>query len=141
MEEKREDSATAEGEALLDRALSIHRNAIVMNAEAKDKDAVFTTFKALESKWGQTMFYKSLTSAARVDLDWATLATNPQLLYFTAQQPAYALELTFIDTWLPTVDILAGKLNAMLADSKVDPEQALADAETEALAQYAEIRK
>ena len=115
-------------------------NAIVMNATTKDTDAVYAVFKALESKWGQTMFYKSLTSSARVDLDWATLATSPQLLYFTEQQPAYTLELTFIDTWLPTVDILAGKLNAMLADASVDPVQALADAEKEAMASYEEMR-
>lgn len=116
-------------------------NAIVMSDAAKDKEATYAVFKALESKWGQEMFYKLLTSSARVDLDWATLATSPQLLYFTKQQPQYALELTFIDTWLPTVDILAGKLNAMLADSKVDPVQALADAEKEAMAKYDEIRK
>jgi len=36
MEEKQEDSATSEEEALLDRALSIHRTAIVMNAALTD---------------------------------------------------------------------------------------------------------
>lgn len=116
-------------------------NAIVMNASSKDKDATYIVLKALESKWGQTMFYKMLTSAARTDLDWDTLATTPQLKYFTKLQPDYTVELSYIDTWLPTVDILSKHLNAVLADPKLDPVKELAAADAEAQAKFKEIRK
>ena len=87
-----------------------------------------------------TKFYTRLTSAARTDLDWPALATKPALLYFTEQQPQYSIEMAWIDTWLPVMDILAGKINGMLADPSIDPVQALADADKEAQAKYTEIR-
>jgi multiple sugar transport system substrate-binding protein len=114
-------------------------NAIVMNAAATNKDATYAVFKALESKWGQTLFYQKLTSSARVDLDWATLATKPALQYFAKQQPGYAVEMSYLDTWLPVIDILAGKMNLVLSDAKADPLKALADADKEAQAKYTEI--
>jgi ABC-type glycerol-3-phosphate transport system substrate-binding protein len=115
-------------------------NAIAMNGTSKAEDATFAVFKALMSKSGQTVFYEKLTSAARTDLDWGKLATSPQLAYFTKPQ-SYALELTYIDTWLPVLDILSKHLNGLLADPKVDPVKALADADREAQAKVAEIRK
>ena len=65
---------------------------------------------------------------------------RPQLAYFTKPQ-AYALELTWLDTWLPVLDILSRHLNAMLADGRVDPVKALAEADREAQTKVAEIRK
>ena len=115
-------------------------NAIAMNGASKAEDATYAVFKALLAKSGQTLFYEKLTSAARTDLDWGRLATSPQLAYFTKPQ-SYALELTYLDTWLPVLDILSKHLNGMLADAKVDPVKALADADREAQAKVAEIRK
>jgi multiple sugar transport system substrate-binding protein len=115
-------------------------NAIAMSASTKNEEAAYAVFKALLGKPAQTAFYQKLTSSARTDLDWGTLATSPRLAYFTKPQP-YALELTYIDTWLPTLDILSRHLNGMLADAKIDPTKALADAEKEALAKVSEIRK
>jgi len=115
-------------------------NAIAMNAAPRAEDATYAIFKALMSKAGQTTFFQKLTSAARTDLDWATLATKPQLQYFTKPQN-YTLELTWVDTWLPVLDILSNHLNGMLADAKVDPVAALAAAEKEALAKVSEVRK
>jgi multiple sugar transport system substrate-binding protein len=115
-------------------------NAITMNATSKAEDATYAVFKALMSKQGQTNFYQKLTSAARTDLDWANLAKNPQLQYFTKPQE-YALELAALDTFLPTLDILSRHLNGMLADARVDPVKALEAADKEAQAKYSEIRK
>lgn len=115
-------------------------NAIAMNGASRDGEATYTIFKALLSKPIQSIFYQKLTSAARTDLDWASLATKPQLQFFTKPQ-AYVLEMTWIDTWLPTLDILSKHLNGMLADSRIDPVKALGDAEKEALAKVSEIRK
>ena len=42
---------------------------------------------------------------------------------------------------LPVLDILSRHLNGMLADAKIDPAKALADADREAQAKVAEIRK
>ncbi|MFH1927835.1 MAG: hypothetical protein ABIK79_06650, partial [Chloroflexota bacterium] len=71
---------------------------------------------------------------------WPTLTGgNEHLMYFTAPRN-FNVELVAIDTWLPTLDVLAGHLNAMLADPSIDPAQALAEAEEEALAKYEEIR-
>jgi len=115
-------------------------NAIVMSGSSKVEDATYTVFKALMSKATQTSFFEKLTSAARTDLDWAKLATSPQLQYFTKPQE-YALERAWLDTFLPTLDILSRHLNGMLADPKVDPVKALADADKEAQAKVKEIRK
>ena len=115
-------------------------NAIAMNGTSKAEDATYTVFKALLGKNGQSLFYEKLTSAARTDLDWGRLATTPQLAYFTRPQ-SYALELAYLDTWLPVLDILSRHLNGMLADAKIDPAKALADADREAQAKVAEIRK
>jgi multiple sugar transport system substrate-binding protein len=115
-------------------------NAIAMNGASKSEEATYAVFKALLGKTGQTVFYEKLTSAARTDLDWGRLATKPQLTYFTKPQ-AYALELTWLDTWLPVLDILSRHLNGMLADGRVDPAKALAEADREAQAKVAEIRK
>jgi ABC-type glycerol-3-phosphate transport system substrate-binding protein len=115
-------------------------NAIAMNGTSKAEDATYAVFKALLSKSGQTAFYEKLTSAARTDLDWGRLATKPQLAYFTRPQ-AYALEMTWLDTWLPVLDVLSRHLNGMLADGRVDPVKALAEADREAQAKVAEIRK
>jgi ABC-type glycerol-3-phosphate transport system substrate-binding protein len=115
-------------------------NAIAMNGASKSEEATYAVFKALLGKTGQTVFYEKLTSAARTDLDWSRLATKPQLTYFTKPQ-AYALELTWLDTWLPVLDILSRHLNGMLADGRVDPAKALAEADREAQAKVAEIRK
>ncbi len=115
-------------------------NAIAMNGASKAEDATYAVFKALVAKGGQTLFYEKLTSAARTDLDWGKLATSPQLAYFTRPQ-SYTLELTYLDTWLPVLDILSKHMNGMLADAKVDPVKALADADREAQAKVAEIRK
>lgn len=115
-------------------------NAIAMNGASKSEEAAYVVFKALLGRPAQTIFYQKLTSSARTDLDWGQLATKPQLAYFTKPQ-SYALELTSIDTWLPTLDILSRHLNAMLADAKVDPVKALAEAEKEAVAKFQEIRK
>lgn len=115
-------------------------NAIVMNGSSKAEDATYTVFKALMSKATQTLFFERLTSAARTDLDWAKLATSPQLRYFTRPQE-YALERAWLDTFLPTLDILSQHLNAMLADPKVDPVKALDAADKEAQAKFNEIRK
>jgi len=115
-------------------------NAIAMSGSAKDKDATYAYFKFLESEEGQSIFYSFLTSAARMDLDWPTLTGgNERLMYFTTPKN-FALELVGVDTWLPIQDILAAHLNAMLADPSIDPAQALAEAEEEALAKYEEIR-
>src|SRR5262249_235287 len=99
-------------------------NAIALNGNSKVEDAAYAVFKALLSRSAQTAFFQKLTSAARTDLDWAQLAGKPPLAYFTKPQ-SYALELTYIDTWLPTLDILSRHLNGMLADPKVDPVKAL----------------
>ena len=115
-------------------------NAITMNGTSKAEDATYAVFKALLAKSGQTLFYEKLTSAARTDLDWARLATSPQLAYFTRPQ-SYSLELTYLDTWLPVLDILSKHMNGMLADAKVDPVKALADADRDAQAKVAENRK
>jgi multiple sugar transport system substrate-binding protein len=115
-------------------------NAVALNGASKVEDASYAVFKALLGKSGQTAFYDKLTSSARTDLDWARLATKPQLAYFTRPQ-AYALEMTWIDTWLPVLDILSRHLNGMLADARVDPVKALADADREAQAKVAELRK
>lgn len=115
-------------------------NAVAMNGASKAPDATYAVFKALLGKSGQTVFYEKLTSSARTDLDWARLATKPQLVYFTKPQ-AYALEMTWIDTWLPVLDVLSRHLNGMLADARVDPVKALAEAEREAQAKVAEVRK
>jgi multiple sugar transport system substrate-binding protein len=115
-------------------------NAIAMNAASKSEEATYAVFKALLGKSGQTAFYEKLTSAARTDLDWGRLATKPQLAYFTRPQQ-YALEMTWLDTWLPVLDVLSKHLNGMLADARIDPAKALADADREAQAKVAEIRK
>lgn len=115
-------------------------NAIAMNGSSKAEEAAYVVFKALMSKTGQTNFYQKLTSAARTDLDWATLATKPQLAYFTKPQ-SYALEMAWIDTWLPVLDILSKHLNGLLADAKVDPVKALEAADKEAQVKFNEIRK
>jgi ABC-type glycerol-3-phosphate transport system substrate-binding protein len=115
-------------------------NAIAMNATSKAEEAAYAVFKALMGKQGQTNFYQKLTSAARTDLDWGSLAKSPQLQYFTKPQD-YALELAALDTFLPTLDILSRHLNGMLADSRVDPVKALEAADKEAQAKYSEIRK
>jgi ABC-type glycerol-3-phosphate transport system substrate-binding protein len=115
-------------------------NAIALAHSPRSEEAAYAVFKALLAKPGQTLFYRSLTSAARTDLDWGALATKPQLAYFTRPQ-AFALEMTWIDSWLPTLDILSRHLNALLADARVDPVKALADAERESLAKLDEIRK
>jgi ABC-type glycerol-3-phosphate transport system substrate-binding protein len=115
-------------------------NAITMTATSKAEDATYAVFKALMNKQGQTNFYQKLTSAARTDLDWATLAKSPQLQYFTKPQD-YALERASLDTFLPTLDILSNHLNGMLADPKVDPVKALEAADKEAQAKVSEIRK
>jgi ABC-type glycerol-3-phosphate transport system substrate-binding protein len=115
-------------------------NAIAMNGASKSEEATYAVFKALLGKTGQTVFYEKLTSAARTDLDWGRLATKPHLAYFTRPQ-AYALEMTWLDTWLPVLDILSRHLNGMLADARVDPVKALAEADREAQAKVAEIRK
>jgi hypothetical protein len=60
-------------------------------------------------------------------------------MYFTVPRD-YALEMVNLDTWGTTIDVLAGQLNAMLADPNVDPAAALAEAEQEALEKYEEIR-
>lgn len=114
-------------------------NGIVMNAGSVNKDATYVVFKALMSKWGQTMFYQKLTSAARTDLDWAKLATSENLLYFTKVQPNYVLELAGVDTFNPMLDILSKYLNKVLADPKTDPIKALEDADKEAQAKYKEL--
>lgn len=115
-------------------------NAITMNASSKVKEATYTVLKALMSKQGQTNFFQKLTSTARTDLDWATLAGKPPLNYFTKPQ-SYSLEMAWIDTWLPVLDILSKHLNGMLADAKVDPVKALEAADKEAQAKVNEIRK
>ena len=115
-------------------------NAIAMNGSSKAEEATYTVLKALMSKPGQTNFFQKLTSAARTDLDWAKLATSPQLQYFTKPQE-YALERAWLDTFLPTLDILSNQLNGMLADPKVDPVKALETADKEAQAKVSEIRK
>jgi ABC-type glycerol-3-phosphate transport system substrate-binding protein len=115
-------------------------NAIAMNASSKAEEATFAVLKALMSKQGQTNFFQKLTSAARTDLDWATLAGKPPLNYFTKPQE-YALERAWLDTFLPTLDILSKHLNGMLADAKVDPVKALEAADKEAQAKFSEIRK
>jgi len=115
-------------------------NAIAMNASSKTEEATYTVMKALMSKPGQTNFFQKLTSAARTDLDWATLAAKPPLNYFTKPQE-YALERAWLDTFLPTLDILSRHLNGMLADAKVDPVKALEVADKEAQAKFSEIRK
>ena len=115
-------------------------NAIAMNGSSKSEEATYTVLKALMGKQGQTNFFQKLTSAARTDLDWAKLATTPQLQYFTKPQE-YALERAWLDTFLPTLDILSNHLNGMLADAKVDPVKALEAADKEAQAKYNEIRK
>lgn len=51
MEEKREDSATSEEEALLDRALSIHRTAIVMNAAVMSSQALIRLGRDIGKRW------------------------------------------------------------------------------------------
>ena len=111
-----------------------------MNGSSKTEEASYTVLKALMNKQGQTNFFQKLTSAARTDLDWAKLATTPQLQYFTKPQE-YALERAWLDTFLPTLDILSNHLNGMLADAKVDPVKALEAADKEAQAKYNEIRK
>ena len=115
-------------------------NAIAMNASSKSEDATYTVLKALMSKQGQTNFFQKLTSAARTDLDWAVLAGKPPLNYFTKPQ-TYTLEMAWIDTWLPVLDVLSKHLNGMLADPKVDPVQAIEAADKEAQAKVSEIRK
>jgi ABC-type glycerol-3-phosphate transport system substrate-binding protein len=115
-------------------------NAIAMNGASKTEEATYAVLKALMGKQGQTIFFQKLTSAARTDLDWAKLATTPQLQYFTKPQE-YALEWASLDTFLPTLDILSKHLNGMLADAKTDPVKALEAADKEAQAKYTEIRK
>ena len=51
MKEKREDSATSKGEALLDRALSIHRTAIVMNAAVMSSQALIRPGRDIGKRW------------------------------------------------------------------------------------------
>ncbi len=115
-------------------------NAIAMNGASKADEATYVVMKALMSKQGQTNFFQKLTSAARTDLDWATLAAKPPLNYFTKPQE-YALERAWFDSFLPTLDILSKHLNGMLADAKVDPVKALEAADKEAQAKVSEIRK
>ncbi len=51
MEEKREDSATSKEETLLDRALSIHRTAIVMNAAVMSSQALIRPGRDIGKRW------------------------------------------------------------------------------------------
>ena len=51
MEEKRESSAMSEEEALLDRALSIHRTAIVMNAAVMSSQALIRPGRDIGKRW------------------------------------------------------------------------------------------
>ncbi len=115
-------------------------NGIVMSATSANKDATYVVFKALMSKWGQTMFYQKLTSSSRTDLDWATLAKSENLLYFTKVQPSYVLEQAGVDTFNPILDILSKHLNKILADPSADPVAELQAADTEAQAKYKELR-
>jgi len=115
-------------------------NGIVMNAKPKDPDAVFAFFKYLMSKEAQTIFFPVRTSWARTDLDFKTLmGTNERLLYFSTPQK-YAPELAYHPNWLPYLDILSKHLNAMLADSKADPEKTMKAAYEEAFAKCKELK-
>ena len=51
MEEKRENSATSKEEALLDRALSIHRTTIVMNAAVMSSQALIRPGRDIGKRW------------------------------------------------------------------------------------------
>ncbi len=51
MEEKREDSATSKEEAPLDRALSIHRTAVVMNAAVMSSQALIRPGRDIGKRW------------------------------------------------------------------------------------------
>ena len=95
---------------------------------------------AARRRAGRRLFYEKLTSAARTDLDWGRLATQPaaRLLHAAPDLRAGAHLPRHL---APVLDILSRHLNGMLADAKVDPVKALADADREAQAKVAEIRK
>ncbi len=51
MEKRREDSATSKEKALLDRALSIHRTAVVMNAAVMSSQALIRPGRDIGKRW------------------------------------------------------------------------------------------
>ena len=113
----------------------------VMSSQTRNNEAAFAVFKFLESKEAQTIFYQDNTSAARTDLDWATLlGGDARKMWFHQPRPTIT-SMTRIPSYLPVLDVLATHLNAMLTDPNADPAKVLSDADKEAVVKANEVMK
>ena len=115
-------------------------NAIAMDGPTKSRGRDLRRLQGAAAKAGRRSSTRSSRARRGPTSTGARSPPSPQLAYFTRPQ-SYTLELTYLDTWLPVLDILSKHMNGMLADAKVDPVKALADADREAQAKVAEIRK